>query len=359
MAGAMTFLGAALKAGNKYIKSVQYVSITIAAGATSGTATISSVDTARTFLNHNGVTTAAASGATRDTIWPGVTLTNSTTITASRITASSDTVTINVGIVEGTSLLVDSVQYGTITTTSSSVNATVTSVITSQSAAIWNGCTTTSASGSGAAENSRYYGSFVDLTSSTTVNATDDTFGSNRVTYFCLVQFASGALQSLQRLSDDYTSANTTDTKTISSVTVGNVFVAWGCGTRNTNAATNVYHGILSSSTTFDFVRAQTGTAIRKPRCTIVEFVSAVVGVSAQGGAITLNNVTSATATLSPTMNTSKTILNMLGSTAPTGDQTSEWQKIELTNSSTVTATVNSTSASSNRKSGWRAIELT
>lgn len=67
------------------IKSIQQGTITLAAGATtSGTATITSVDTAKTVVLHRGVSAAVNSGAASPELNGRLTLTNATTVTADR-----------------------------------------------------------------------------------------------------------------------------------------------------------------------------------------------------------------------------------------------------------------------------------
>jgi hypothetical protein len=68
------------------IKSIQAGTITIAHATASNTATISSVNTAKSFVIHNGVTTInnPGSGYTVDDWSFRVALTNATTVTATR-----------------------------------------------------------------------------------------------------------------------------------------------------------------------------------------------------------------------------------------------------------------------------------
>ena len=65
------------------INSVQYGTVTIASGATSGTATITSVDTSKSVLGFLGFTTAVDSSV-QNRVFPRITLTNATTVTATR-----------------------------------------------------------------------------------------------------------------------------------------------------------------------------------------------------------------------------------------------------------------------------------
>ena len=69
------------------INSVQYGTVTIASGATSGTATITSVDTSKSVLGFLGFTTAVDSSGVQNRVFPRITLTNATTVTATRDTS--------------------------------------------------------------------------------------------------------------------------------------------------------------------------------------------------------------------------------------------------------------------------------
>ncbi len=69
------------------IKSIQRGTIALAGAATTGTATITAVDTTKTELRFLGQS--AGGGGDQHTAW--ITLTNSTTITATRVTASGTT----------------------------------------------------------------------------------------------------------------------------------------------------------------------------------------------------------------------------------------------------------------------------
>jgi hypothetical protein len=78
------------------IKSIQRGSVTIASNAASGTAAIASVNTAKAELRFLGVNwNDPANGASGN-----ITLTNSTTVTAARATATVQTVTIQFEVTE-------------------------------------------------------------------------------------------------------------------------------------------------------------------------------------------------------------------------------------------------------------------
>ena len=113
------------------INSVQQVSITIAAAATTGTATINPAIGTQ-FLIFQGCTTSAS--AVQSEALCRVSL-SGTTVTATRALGTLGTCVVNCAIVDATSDLVTSVQMGTITLSASTVGtATISSVTTTNSA---------------------------------------------------------------------------------------------------------------------------------------------------------------------------------------------------------------------------------
>jgi hypothetical protein len=87
------------------IKSIQRGTITIAASATTGTATITSVDTAKSMCLFLGFTTtwdfASADNWRASRLFPRVALTNGTTVTATRNSSDSTaTVTVSYEVIE-------------------------------------------------------------------------------------------------------------------------------------------------------------------------------------------------------------------------------------------------------------------
>lgn len=84
------------------VKSIQYVTLTLASGNTSDTATISAVDTAKTTLHMLGFSTSYTGGGspTPASTFPRITLTNSTTITATRNTAPANDTVISICVEE-------------------------------------------------------------------------------------------------------------------------------------------------------------------------------------------------------------------------------------------------------------------
>jgi len=73
------------------IKSVQYGTVTVAVGASSGTATITAVTIGKSVLIMLGFTSGATAGGMYASDFPRITLTNSTTVTANTANAVQGT----------------------------------------------------------------------------------------------------------------------------------------------------------------------------------------------------------------------------------------------------------------------------
>ena len=116
-----TVRGTVVEATGYLVKSVQSGTITLSA-ATSGTATINAVDTSRSVVFFNGIST-PASAATLLAALHGLALTNSTTVTATASSASSSVVAFTV--VEFQPGAVESVQDITVTATNTNTTDTV------------------------------------------------------------------------------------------------------------------------------------------------------------------------------------------------------------------------------------------
>lgn len=322
-----------------YIKSVQQVSITLASSAESNTATINAVNTATTFIVFQGLTTPLQGPSNTGNASAWLTLTNSTTVTATRSNGyTSGEVTVRCTVIEATPSLVQNVQYGTVAATSPlfTNSATIAAVDTSRSAVFYLG--QSQGGGNGMSNNIA-----VTLTNSTTVTADID-HQDQWVVGFVVVQFQSAVIQSRQQFTCTFTTGNTTDTQTISSVNTSYTMIAYGGQKQGLATSTDQYYIQLSSSTNVNLVRtATTGTA-RSAYFTVLEFKPHVIKQAVQRGTITLNNVTSNTATISST-NVARTICNYVGfNCAATVTVDRERLALTLTNATTITGYVNTAS---------------
>lgn len=254
------------------VRSVQQVTITIAANATSGTATISSVDTTKSLplsrsQSTDNTTTSAAE------VFARVELTNATTVTAYRNTASAtNTVTVIATIIEFTAAAVNSVQTGTIAITGTSNTATISAVTTG--VPVYLGLTTTQTV---TAANTLL--ATVELTNSTTVTAARDTSSADTVTVgYAVIDCKAALVNSVQRRSVTLTSALTADTDTISGVTASNTILIPNGSTSATTGHTNSQYTLgLTNGTTVTLTRGGTSTSSRTIKYTALEFASGVL----------------------------------------------------------------------------------
>ncbi|OWK42486.1 Glycoprotein gp2 [Fimbriiglobus ruber] len=295
-------------------RGVQQFSITIASGNTTATATINSVGSGA-FILCGGINPSVAANPAEDFAY--LTLTNPTTITATRQTGTTGTVVVTGCIVDGdTTNLIKSVQYGTITIATASTSGTATiSAVTNTNTAThllgWaSGNTTFSAN---------HEGPILSL-SGTTVTATRPASTGALTVGFVIIEFQGTALnQHVQNVAATSSSSVTSYTVSgLSSVVAGNTICIYGgssIATVSTNLAEYKQRGVLASSTTFT-VNVNTAVADAKSyNCTIVEFVSGVLNSAVQRNTSTLTGVTSAATPLGTPINESYAGLSWLGNT--------------------------------------------
>ncbi len=325
-----------------FMQAPQQVSITIASGSTSNTATITGVG-ANAFIIYQGSTCSNTSTARLDSCGGRVTLTNSTTVTANRNSSNSDSLTINAVVIDPTAQLVQSVQFGTINIAASSTSntATITSVDTTRSAVFYLGQSSTTT-----AVNNSMTGA--TLTNATTVTATRGGTAGSPTVSFVVVQFASGVINSLQQFSAAFTSGSTADTQTVTAVTAANTMIAYG-GISSASSGIDIamYWLTLTNTTTVTLTRTATSATSRQPFYTVVEFVSGIFSQTAQRGSIVDASVASNTATITSAA-TAKTICNYLGQKfANSAAYNEQWIKLTQTDATTLTATKNTAGTTS------------
>ena len=322
------------------IQSIQTFSITIGNGQSSNTASISSVDTSCAMIVWGGETSSDSGDAAGTKVEARVTLTNSTTVTATRHTTDTNTITVNGTVVEFVSSAIQSIQYGTgtISSGSASTDAAISSVNTANAFVQYLG--QSSATTANTAYNrfwSRCY-----FASSTAVKLKRDTSTDDVTVGFVVVEFKSGVLNSsTQRANIGLGSSDSSKTTTIISVTPSQTALFFG-GHDLGNTTSSKANGriALTDATTITADRYASGGAGSglNIECTAVEFKASDIA-SIQRGTIDLNGVTSNTATISA-VNTSKAFVSYLGmSTSDTSTiGTKIKNKVALTNSTTVTA---------------------
>lgn len=322
-----------------YVNSVQHVSITIPINQASATATISAVG-ANAFIIFNGFSGAATSNTSL--AYTKCTLTNSTTVTATRNTSSATlTCTVDCVVVDATSSLVNSVQFGTvaIAVASATGTATVTSVNSSYYALLHLGLTSSQTSLSYSSAQS------ILTIAGTTVTATRQSTGSNSVDVnFCLIEFNSSACQqAVQNFQVAWTNSSTSTTQAITSVNTANTLLFHSGSSGNSSGGTaNIFQRAdLTNSTTVTIQTNSAASLACKYNFAAVEFISGVI-TSLQRGTITLTGATSNTATISA-VTTANSLVNSLHFTATqtTANIPNVASRVSLTNTTTVTVNKN------------------
>lgn len=300
--------------------------ITIPAGSTSNTLTISSVTTANTVLLFDGWQTDNTGSQGRE-LFPIIALTNSTTITATRNTSNvSFGVTVRFTVVEFKSSAITSIQSGTISNGSggTTATATITSVNTARAVTFIYGFTTTGASTTYTSMMNR-----LDLTNSTTVTSTKNASGSALTVGYAVVEFAAGIINSIQQRAVTLTTANTSDTDTITSVTMANTMLVYTGTSSSSNSADNSLYTLqLASATQVTLTRGSISTNTRTIGYTVVEFVSGILN-SVQRGTTPMNSVNSADTTIT-SVNTAKSACNFCGFVAISGGTDTRWSTVKL-----------------------------
>lgn len=341
--------------GGTYVNSVQHVTITIPTSASSATATISSVGS-YAFILYDGFQ--ATSSSSSSISFVRLELTNSTTVTAYRHSSSgTQTATVRCVVVDATSSLLASVQFGTVSIASSSTSgtATISSTNSSYTAIHLLGMTGSQASLS-------YTGIEASLSiSGTTVTATRLAAASTTMEVaFVVLEFQSSACnQAVQSYQKSWTNSSTSTTQSITSVDVDKSILIYAGSTGNStsSAANTQQHAVLTNGTTVTISTNSAGSASCQYNFFVVEFASGVLASNVQRGTTTLTAASSNTSTIS-SVNTSKSLLNFLHFTS---SQTSAnipnvQTNAELTNSTTVTVARNS--STNNVTASWEVAEF-
>lgn len=271
-------LAAASQSG--VIKSIQQVEITIAANSASQAATISAVDKNKTVVVWNGTRSAETTyNGSEDEV--RLELTNGTTLTAYTNAANvSNSRIVRATVLEFEPTIVKQVQHRTkLVTNVSNADDTISSSPVAYSAIFWMGCTTDEANA--------YYNytkAVVTQTNATTVNVRSGSAGTfNLTASYCIVEFYSNVIQSIQSVVNTIATSASTQNSTISSVTTGNCMLAYG-GSRVDAAFINNEMGVtegyifLANSTTVTQTRlSTTGLFQSILAVTVIEFKAGII----------------------------------------------------------------------------------
>jgi hypothetical protein len=319
-----------------YANSVQQVSITIASGSTTGTATIDAA-VGTHWMECQGQRTSATSQNNRAFARVSI---SGTTVTATRNTGTSSTVVVNAFIVDADANLVDSVQYGTIT---GETTATISSVTTTDSAISILGWLQ-----SVGTFNYDVNSMAVDLTNATTVTSNSiNTLSGTVVTGFVVIEFNNAALaQNTQEFATTWVANATSTTQTITSVNVNNTklfFAGGGSPDGNTNAREQPRIA-LTNATTVTITIDEDTTNDQQCNFSVVAFASGVLSQNAQRGTIAIAAGTSTNTATPTSADTDLSACNFLGWTTTETATTSHATirpSITQTNATTITANTN------------------
>ena len=325
----------AIIAGVSFMNSVQQVTLTIAGGATTGTATISSVGSLA-FIGAVSHSTGDTSTSSYTTEVPRVFLTNSTTVTATRIASSSQPLIVTFPVFDPTSNLVDTIQTGATSIASGATTATsaITAVDLTRSVVFFNGQRTNQSTHATGVIGS------VELTNSTTVTGT---VGAAVVTSstsiaWTVVQFKAAAIKSLQSLNATYSNSNTFNVLTLGiAVTVANTMTVYGGQNSSTDSYTTFMSwGNVDSPTTYKYRRIGNSGNSYQVKGALIEFVPGVLN-SLQAGSILLSATASATATING-VDATKSAANFTGMDTSATSPAETFTSLALTNGTTLTA---------------------
>jgi hypothetical protein len=338
--------------------SVQQVAITIAAGATSNTATITAVTAANAFVLWQGQKGSGSVSLVNSKFQTDITLTNSTTVTATRgVSDASNSVTIYGTVIEFVASAIQSIQQGTIAIGSAATTntATISAVVTNNTFVHYNGCTLNAA----ASEAMTTTRGRLNLTNTTTITATRNTSSTDTLTIrYVAVEFKAGILNSAIQTTAT-TAASTT--MTVGAITtVNSRYSMFIYGGYSTNSGTSTISNAPAIKIVDDItVGATTPTGTATTSGFILEFTSAQVKPTSRFRDVVVANTTSATRTI-PAVNTAKTAINLLGWFADSAldNEAQGWEGITLTNSTTVTTARTTLSATVALINSYEVIEF-
>ena len=323
------------------VTSIQQFTIAIDNAATTNTATISAVNAASSIIIYDGVLTNGA-GTDVEEALAECTLTNSTTVTATRGAqdGTKDT-TIRGVVVEFNPRLVASVEYGTVNipTSASTGTATLaTAVPSSRAAVIFLGSRVT-----GGTTAYTHAQMTVDLTGPATVTGRRN---SNSATLsptarFAVIRFVDGAVTSVQQVNNTASSSTATSataTLTTPVDTTRTVLFSGGTASTQSAVAAGMWRWTLTNKSTVTWTR-DTGTSANNILyVTAVEFSPNIIK-SIQRGTIAMSAVATNTATVTA-VTTTKAFANYTGLNVNSSatNANNVFANLTLTNTTTLTA---------------------
>lgn len=342
-----------------YIKSVQHLQIVVTAGNTSQAQTINAVNMSYSTTLLNGFILSGTPSIDYKSQTPRIEFTNSTTVTAFIDTAGATNLTAYVCVIEFYPAAIVSIQRGTtayIASDSSKVVA-ISSVTTARSALFWNGFTTNG----GAVPSTNSWR--CAITSSTQITWNLNTAANSGTLSWCVVEFNSAIINSVQQVSVTSTSAATNSNATISSVTTANCLSLWNgmtTATATANPSITFHLGTLQSATVFSFRRVNAAdTASRTMNGVIIEFKTAAVK-STIIHLINMGSGTSSSSTTIPAVNKNYAFTAYCGSSSQltSGININAGLGGAFLNTTTSETSIRGATASTTATLSWEVIEL-
>lgn len=342
----------------------QQVSITIAANATSNTATLPiAVNSAYSAVFWGGSSYSSTLSNNPNFFNGNVVLTpgaNTTTVTANRAAAdTTGALTINATVVQFASYAIKSIQAGSVSMGSlASGTAAISAVTLANAAVIYNGLTVVSTAASRID-----YDSGLTLTSTTQVTATRNSAGaSGPIVYFTVLEFATGILNSSAQQNTVATSGSNSGTTTITGVTASNAMLAYGGQTNSTDGYMDSALAItLTNGTTVTASSQEPSGGSSIAYFTVLEFKTPQIKSVNRGEITIAAAATTNTATIAAVLTTAA-LTNFTGWNGNNGSVNlnpgSGLVKIVLTNPTTITATRGVASGSQTAIGAWEIIEF-
>lgn len=254
------------------IKSVQVIAITMSSAQTSNTATIDAVDVNRSVLLYNGVL--IDDNASSQALLSGLVLTNSTTVTATRNSSLSVSVTVNAVVVEFNRQFVDSVQSGIVDLNGVASNTdTINSVDVSRTIAVFSGQTTSV----NTIDRSL---ATIKLTDATTVTGEKGDATDDMDVYYYVVEFSPLVVDSIQQVALTLDDPDISVSQTIASVDMDRTATIFQGNRVTASRTADIYAPLiyLNSATEVTAERNTSDTAVSViVQAVIVEFTPQII----------------------------------------------------------------------------------
>jgi len=286
---------------------VQQALVTIPSGATSGTASITQVGVGA-FPVWQGQVTTDSSDIISALAY--VQLLNNTTLQAVRSTSATNTIIVNVAVVDADiTNLVKTVQSGltTITTGNTTATSAISTVNNANAAIFYLGDDTTGTT-------------FTRASSSVTLSGTNVTASRNignlaATVSWVVVEFQPAAINSsVQNVTLASAASGSTFSATITSVNTNNTMLAYsGFKGPGTTGAKQFPYIKLATSTSVQSVYNTAPAAVSNiAQCCVIEFVSGILAQNVQRNTITLSSALNTTASITSSP-VAQTLANWLG----------------------------------------------